>query len=240
MQSKPTLETNLAHRSIRKFSQKSVANEVIEQLLNAASMASTSNHLQCVSIIRITDLALREQLKACASNQEYVLEAPEFWVFCIDFAKHQQICPEAQLDWAEILMIGSVDCGIMAQNVLLAAESLGLGGVYIGALRNEIEKVGTLLNLPKHTIPVVGMCLGYPNQDPPKKPRFSSSMFCFTNQYQPLDLAKLQQFDTLTANYYQQRSGVDRDWSRNVIAALSKPVRPAVLAYLQKQGFVKR
>ena len=48
--------------------------------------------------------------------------------------------PDAQIDWAEVTLIGAVDAGIMAQNVLLAAESLGLGGVYIGALRNDATK----------------------------------------------------------------------------------------------------
>lgn len=51
--------------------------------------------------------------------------------------------PDAQIDWAEVTLIGAVDAGIMAQNVLLAAESLGLGGVYIGALRNNAQKCRT-------------------------------------------------------------------------------------------------
>ena len=60
-------------------------------------------------------------------------------MFCADFNKHYQLEPNAQLDWAEVSLIGAVDTGIAAQNVPLAAESLGLGGVYIGALRNNIE-----------------------------------------------------------------------------------------------------
>ena len=74
--------------------------------------------------------------------------------------------PDAQIDWAEVTLIGAVDAGIMAQNVLLAAESLGLGGVYIGALRNNAQKVSDVLNLPDYCVPLVGLCLGYPDQDP--------------------------------------------------------------------------
>ena len=139
-----TLDCILAHRSIRRFTDEPVSDKVIEQLVNAVRFASTSNHLQCVSIVRITDPAIREQMMAYSSNQEYVKSAPEFWVFCVDFHKHKQICPTAQLDYAEVLLIGAVDTGIMSQNVLLAAESLGLGGVYIGSLRNEMEAVGKL------------------------------------------------------------------------------------------------
>lgn len=172
----PTLACLLSHRSIRKFKAQPLAPELIENLINVARFASSSNHLQCVSIIRVTDEMLRGQLMECCSNQEYVKSAPEFWVFCVDFNKHQQICAEAQLDWMEVVLIGSVDTGIMAQNVLASAESLGLGGVYIGSLRNQIERVGKLLNLPEHTFPVVGLCLGYPDQDPPLKPRLPKEM----------------------------------------------------------------
>lgn len=60
----------------------------------------------------------------------------------------------------ELTLIGAVDAGIMAQNCLLAAESMGLGGVYIGGLRNSPNEVDTLLNLPPYTAVLFGMCLG--------------------------------------------------------------------------------
>ena len=235
-----TLQTFLSHRSIRKFSERKISDEIIEQLVNSARFASCSNHLQCISIIRVTDPELREALKVCASNQEYVKTAAEFWVFCIDFNKHKQICPEAQLDYSEVLLIGAVDAGIMAQNTLVAAESLGLGGVYIGSLRNEIEKVGELLALPKHTVPLFGLCLGYPDQDPPLKPRLPQELMFFENKYRPLDASKLADYNAQVADYYQVRSQMDMDWSRSVEKTLAKPVRPHVLGYLQKQGFAKK
>jgi len=86
-----TLDCILSHRSIRHFTPEPIEEKVIEQLVNAARFASTSNHLQCVSIVRITDPALREQMMVYSSNQEYVKSAPEFWVFCVDFHKHKQI-----------------------------------------------------------------------------------------------------------------------------------------------------
>lgn len=229
-----------SHRSIRKFQDKAIDDNIRQQLIQSARMASSSNHLQCVSIIRVTDSAMRQQIMQWCSNQEYVYSAPEFWVFCVDFAKHAEIFPDAQLDWAEVLLIGAVDTGIMAQNVLASAELLGLGGVYIGSLRNQMEKVGELLQLPKHTLPLVGMCLGYPNQDPPLKPRLPQELMFFENHYQPLDKQKLAEFDQVTADYYLARSDIDNNWSKNVIKALDKPVRPAVLDYLHKQGFAKK
>ncbi|WP_032092117.1 oxygen-insensitive NADPH nitroreductase [Necropsobacter rosorum] len=235
-----TLDCILSHRSIRKFTAQPIDGQIISKLVDAARFASTSNHLQCVSIIRVTDPALREALMRCCSNQEYVKSAPEFWVFCVDFHKHKQICPQAQLDYAELLQIGAVDTGIMAQNVMIAAESLGLGGVFIGSLRNQMEQVGELLALPPHTLPMVGLCLGYPDQDPPLKPRLPPAAMFFENTYQPLDCSLLERYNAQVADYYQKRSAIDMDWSKNVIKTLSKPVRPGVLGYLQKQGFVKK
>lgn len=77
----PTIQTALSHRSIRKFTDQMIDEATVQTLFECARAASSSNHLQCVSIIRVRDQKLREQLKHCASNQQYVLDAPEFWVF---------------------------------------------------------------------------------------------------------------------------------------------------------------
>lgn len=67
---------------------------------------------------------------------------------------------------AEQLLLGVVDTAMMAQNALTAAESLGLGGVFIGGLRNNIEPVTELLKLPQHVLPLFGLCLGWPADNP--------------------------------------------------------------------------
>ncbi|MBX4334522.1 nitroreductase NfsA, partial [Mycobacterium tuberculosis] len=87
-----------------------------------------------------------------------------------------QICPQAQLGLAEQLLIGVVDTALLAQNALTAAESLGLGGVYIGGLRNSIEAVTELLELPQHVLPLSGLCLGWPAHSPDIKPRMPAAM----------------------------------------------------------------
>ena len=143
--------------------------------------------LQCSSIIRITDPAMREQLVTLTGGQKHVARAAEFWVFCADFNRHLQICPEAELGLAEQLLLGVVDTALMAQNAFTAAESLGLGGVYIGGLRNNIESVTELLKLPKHVLPLFGLCLGWPADNPDLKPRIPAAMLVHENHYQPVD-----------------------------------------------------
>lgn len=128
----PTIELLRSHRSIRHFTDAPVSDEQRAEIIASAQAASTSSFLQCTSIIRITDPTLRERLVPLTGGQQHVAQAAEFWVFCADFNRHLQICPQAQLGLAEQLLIGVVDTALLAQNALTAAESLGLGGVYIG------------------------------------------------------------------------------------------------------------
>ncbi|SUX61642.1 oxygen-insensitive NADPH nitroreductase [Citrobacter amalonaticus] len=158
----PTINLLRRHRSIRHYTDQPITPEQREAILAAAQATSSSSFLQCTSIIRITDPVLRDALVPLTGGQQHVAQAAEFWVFCADFNRHLQICPEAQLGLAEQLLLGVVDTAMMAQNALTAAESLGLGGVYIGGLRNNIESVTELLALPKHVLPLFGLCLGWP------------------------------------------------------------------------------
>lgn len=98
MNSNPAVATALAHRSIRKFTQQPIAPEILESLMDAGRMASTSNNLQCVSIIRITDATIRAGIRRAASDMAYVTDCAEFLLFCMDFYKAKTILPEAQVD----------------------------------------------------------------------------------------------------------------------------------------------
>lgn len=156
----PTIEVLLNHRSIRQFTDEPISDDQRHAIIASAQATSSSSFLQCTSIIRVTDKNMRAQLVELTGGQAHVGQAAEFWVFCADFNRLLQICPDAQLGLAEQLLLGVVDTSLMAQNALTAAESLGLGGVYIGGLRNNIQSVTDLLKLPKHVLPLFGLCLG--------------------------------------------------------------------------------
>ena len=237
----PTIELLRSHRSIRHFTDAPVSDEQRAEIIASAQAASTSSFLQCTSIIRITDPALRERLVPLTGGQQHVAQAAEFWVFCADFNRHLQICPQAQLGLAEQLLIGVVDTALLAQNALTAAESLGLGGVYIGGLRNSIEAVTELL-LPQHVLPLFGLCLGWPADNPDIKPRMPAAMLVHENRYQPLDNALLAEYDDQLAHYYLSRgSNARRDtWSDHIRRTIVKESRPFILDYLHKQGWATR
>lgn len=238
----PTIELLCAHRSIRHFTDRPVTQEQREAIINSARATSSSSFLQCSSIIRVTDAAMREQLVTLTGGQQHVAQAAEFWVFCADFHRNFEISPEAKPGLAEQLLLGVVDTALMAQNAFTAAESLGLGGVYIGGIRNNIEAVGELLQIPKHVLPLFGLCLGWPADDPGLKPRMPSTLLVHENHYQPLDKAALAQYDEEIADYYMTRgSNTRRDtWSDHIRRTLIKENRPFILDYLHKQGWATR
>ena len=133
----PTLDLILAHRSIRQFTAEPITDIQLDQILSAAQAASSSSFLQANSIIRVTDKVLRSRLAELAGHQAYVAQAAEFLLFCADYHRHCEVVPDAQTGFVEQLLIGAIDGALMAQNALLAAQSMGLGGVYIGGIRNN-------------------------------------------------------------------------------------------------------
>ncbi|QIP47719.1 NADPH-flavin oxidoreductase [Kingella kingae] len=247
LNSKPTLETAFAHRSIRKFSDEPISAEMFDAIIQAGQMASTSSFMQAVSIVRVTDRAIRAQIREVCANayqgklgHHYVENCAEFLVFCVDTARHTQLVPDAQIEWTEVLLTGAVDVGIFSQNVLLAAESLGLGGVFIGSLRNDMTTISKLLDLPHGVMPMVGMCLGHPAQEPVQRPRLPVTVVVSENRYRLASADELAQYDEVVHQYYLTRSNMDLTWSQQIAANLRGEVRPNALAYLQSQGFAKK
>ena len=245
LNSLPALDTALAHRSIRRFTEQPVPADMLAAVLEAGRAASTSSYQQNNSVIRVSDREIRKGLREiCASEggmgNAYVEHCAEFLVFCIDAARHHMVDAQVQTDWTEVLLTGAIDAGIMAQNVVLAAESLGLGAVYIGSIRNDIARVGELLGLPEHTVPLFGLCLGYPDQQPQQRPRLSLDTLVSENRYRPASAEVLAAYNEEVKTYYRERSGRDLDWAGQIANTLARPVRPFMLGYLQGQGFAKR
>lgn len=256
-----TLDSMLSHRSVRSFTDEPISPEMLEAVLEAGRSVSTSNYMQSVSVIRITDPEQRvkfHQISNGMTEEEYnqakkegkklahpyILECPEYLVFCMDNYRHYKVEPEAQLDWMEVILISAVDAGLFAQNVMSAAESLGIGGVYIGSMRNDIERAGDVINAPKHLVPIFGMCLGHPSDDPInayQKPRFPLSVLVSENEYQPATQQQIDDFDKEVKDYYIKRGSEDHQaWEAQVDKTFGTPIRPHVKDYLNKQGYGKR
>lgn len=230
------------HRSVRQFTPEPVSDDVVRAIVEAAGWASTSNFVQAYSVIRVRNEDTRKQIAELAGSQRWVETSPVFLVFCADLNRAANACAHENQEMAsgftEQFVIATVDVSLAAQNAMIAAESLGLGGVFIGGIRNDPEKVCELLEIPDRVYPVFGMCLGYPAGEQEQKPRLPVDVVLKEERYQESE-AGLVRYNEICADYYRNRSGASRveTWTRQIAAMMSKPLRPHMRAFLEGKGF---
>ena len=243
----PTIDLLKAHRSIRQFQNRPIQTDLFQDLIKAGQAAASSNFFQAVTIIRVTDLKKRAKLASLANNQAFVETAAEFLVFCADMNRAASCCDlhgaEANTGFTEQFIIATVDAALVAQNIVVASESAGLGICYIGALRNNPAEVSTVLDLPHDTYPVFGICLGWPDQDPEVKPRLPIDVVLRENSYSNGTVGvNFDDYDEVIRGYYATRSSNQKSmsWSEQMSGMLSKESRPHMLDFLKTKGFLQK
>ena len=241
------IQKQLSHRTIREFKTDEVPEEIFQTLMEVGRRTATANGMQATSIIRITDKKVKENIaKVC--NQEYVARAPELLVFIVDLYRNSQIAKEkdAYVDSARDMdnfFSSFTDACLMAQNIVNGAEALDLGAVYLGSILNDSEEIAEILKLPELTFPVVGLGIGYPNQEPQLKPRMDMDFRVFENEYKAFDnyLEELEDYDEEMQTYYDLRDANRRvDSFTNQVAGKFKnanPKRQDILNVISRKGF---
>ncbi len=188
----PTLETLMQHRSVRAFTNEPLAPNTAELLVAAAQSASTSSNLQTWSVVAVQDQERKDRLSQLAANQAFIRSCPLFLVWVADLARLHELGKDRQkpaesLNYMEMLMMGVIDSALASQNAAVAAESLGLGVVYIGAIRNKPLEVAKELGLPPMSFATFGMCIGHvdPAVNNVVKPRLPQEAVLHKEAYQP-------------------------------------------------------
>lgn len=241
-----TISKMLEHRSIRKYSDRPVPRELIEQIVSAGQMASSSSNVQAYTVIAVTDADRKAKLAELCGNQAYVAECPVFLVWCADLSRlkraaERHIPSETTYEGTtENFIVATVDTALAAQNAAIAAESLGLGIVYIGGIRNHSEEVADLLGLPQLSYPVFGMCLGYPDQNPGLRPRLPLPAVLHWNRYDTAGQEEqVAAYDQIMSSYLRERTGGAKDtpWSELMAEKLAQPARLHMREFLEKRGF---
>ena len=221
--------------------------DLLPDLISSGQSAASSSFFQAVTIMRVTDSEKRAAFKEITAGQAYVQEAPEFVVFCADLSRSMRCCtahggiPTEGL--TEHFIIATVDAALCAQNVAVAAETVGLGICYIGAIRNDAARSAELLGLPQHVYPVFGMCIGWPDQDPEVKPRLPVSVVMKENIYSTDGEAEaIATYDDEMRNYYATRSANIKiqGWSEQMAGLMGKESRLHMRPFLEGKGFLKR
>ncbi len=134
-----TIQTLLAHRSVRQFTDEPVQPDTVETLIRCAQAAASSSLYQAYTFIQVVDPDQRRALYEASGNQPWVLQAPLLLLCCADMHRAQGNfdVDDKVFGYVEQYTIAVIDAALAAQNLMVAAESLGLGGCFIGGIRNE-------------------------------------------------------------------------------------------------------
>ncbi|MFT9496258.1 oxygen-insensitive NADPH nitroreductase [Anaerosolibacter sp.] len=233
-----------SHRSIRKFTEQGIDESLLKEIIECAQWASSSSFVQAYSIIGIKDQETKKLLARLCGEQSYIEACPVFLVFCADLNRLKMACTlhktEMMGEYTESFIMATADAALAAQNAMIAAESLGLGGVYIGGIRNNPEEVSKMLKLPEFVYPVFGICLGYPAQDPGSKPRLPLEVIYKEEVYDTKnDLAAIEAYDEKISAYYVERTRGKRNdsWTQQMAQKMEAETRPHMKEFLKNRGF---
>jgi nitroreductase len=219
-----SLTTLLNHRSVRSYLSDPLPSGTLETLVAAAQSAATSSNLQTWSVVAVEDPQRKEELSLLAGNQAHIRQVPLFLVWLADLARLSYVAESRGishdgLEYLEMFVMATVDATLAAQNAAVAAESLGLGTVYIGGIRNHPAEVAQILNLPPSVYAVFGLCVGYPNPEGSAavKPRLPQAAVLHRETYK---LAEQEEAiahynDTIKEFYTEQKMNIPGDWSEH-------------------------
>lgn len=186
---------SLYHRkSTRVFTEEPVTESIKTQIIEAAMQAPTAGNMHLYSIIDIQDPEIKMLLSESCDHQPFIAQAPIVFVYCADYFRawsgmHDFITDNARQPEVGDLLLAMSDALICAQNMVVAAESLGLGSCYIGDIIENFEYHRDLLKLPNAVWPICMLVIGYPTPqqiDRPKPIRFPKEFVLHTNQYEVL------------------------------------------------------
>ena len=195
----PIIKAMLNRKSIRKYRPDIPGDDVIQNIVRAGQQAPFA--IQLCSLILSRD------------REQHAYDAPLKFTICVD--AHRAELVAARRGWhiamndLFLLVLGMQDAALMAQNMVMAAESLGLGSCFLGAAPYQAQEIVTQYKLPKRVFPMVQLVLGYPAEDPPTRPRYPLDFTLFEGQYPEFDEETIQRAMAamdegyLDQNYFQ-------------------------------------
>ena len=212
-----TIKVMKAHTSVRRFKEQEIPQADLNEILTAAQMASSWKNFQSYSVILVRSQEKKDALFELVP-QEAIRQSAAFLLFVGDLNRAEKGArlhtDVFQPQGVEGLLITSVDAALAGQNALLAAESLGYGGVIIGLVRYKSVELAELFKLPDYTYPVFGIALGVPNQQHDVKPRLPLENVVFEEEYQEQSTEAIQAYDRVQADYAGARATTS--WSQRL------------------------
>ena len=238
------IETLNNHVSVRDFTNAPLDDETLGKMLQAARRSPTSSNLQTYSLVVVRDQETKKELAAIAGNQRHIETCPVFVALCADLSRLKLACELQKKPYAgnlERSLVATVDAALVGMSLSLAAESLGLGTVMIGAIRNDPTEAARLLGLPEGAYVVYGLCIGWPEERPPQKPRLPEELVIHYERYntdRDTTVERLQAHDKDLAEHYRSlgRETPDAAWTGTTARIASSPRREYLRQVLTDLG----
>jgi nitroreductase len=248
-----TVALILSHRVQRRYTPDPISDETLEIVLAAALSAPSKSDLQQVGIVLVRDRAKQALIGSWIPDMPWIADAPLFMIFCGDQRRMRRV---AELrgkpfpnDTLDMFMNAAVDAALVMQNFITAGEALGLGSCPISVVRNHVEKLAELLELPAGVFPVAGLTVGYPAQRGYTSMRLPPAVTVHTDRYDESGLPdKLEDYDRRR----EARFATGRDkqkypevwgytepygWSEDKARQYSVPERHNFGPFIRRHGF---
>jgi len=249
-----TVAQLLAHRTHRRYKPDPVPDELLEIVLAAALSAPSKSDLQQVAVLLVRDRAKQATIGGWIPDMPWIATAPLFMVFCGDHRRLRRVSNELRHrpfpnDTLDMFMNAAVDAGLVLQSFITAAAAMGLGCCPISVVRNHVEKLSELLELPAGVFPVAGLTVGYPSQSGWISMRLPPALTVHTDRYDDRDLpAQLEAYDRRRearhATPPASQRFVDRfghtepyGWSEDKARQYSVPERHNFGIFIRQHGF---
>jgi len=239
------------HVSIRKYTGQKIPEDLLNDILEAGSRASTTGNMQVYSVIATIDQSIKDELSPCPFNQPMVSQSPVVLTFCADFNRFNRWCKlsNAKPGYDNFLSFftAAIDALLVAQNVCIAAEAEGLGICYLGTTTYTAGKIIEILDLPRGVVPVTTVTLGYPDEAPDLTDRLPLEAVVHMEKYQDYS-------DEEILKYYEEKELITtyqefvKENNKETLAQVFTDVRykkednvqfsRVLLEVLQNQGFM--
>jgi nitroreductase len=220
-----TAATLLNHRSVRNYLPDALEPGTLELLVAAAQSSATASNIQAWSVVAVENPERKTRLAILARNQPHIIVAPLLLVWVADVSRLRRVAGQigeaaSGLDYLESFLVAVTDATIAAQSAATAAESLGLGTVYIGAVRDQPEKVAEELKLPPGAFPLFGLVVGKPDPARPSavKPRLPQSVVLHREQYSTVaEEAGIAAYEPLIQEFHASQNLPFKDWKTQAV-----------------------
>jgi nitroreductase len=173
VQTNPVIDTMLDHRSVRRYTDETPPDDVIEAVVRAGQQAPFAAQLGSVLLKR--------------GGKGIPFKAPLLFTILVDVHRLEVVMRKrnwpTRMNDLSLLLFGIQDACYMAQNMVVAGRSLGLGSCFIGAAPFRAQAIAEEYSLPERVFPIVQLTMGYPAEDFPPRPRYPLPFALYEERY---------------------------------------------------------